>query len=530
MRKEFLEDILVEVKRHKGLYECAELQSVIALRRDTPNKNGRWYNIVTLIKMLHSGKSKPPEKQLEKSSFAILSTTITIDHLRKFLKRLVSENAFEIGGYRVHGPFMFRQREFMISENSKKIFGIDWAANVWRAAGTENFGLPDSRSLELESEDTPFDDAMDAIRYYTGVSLRDDSSLQNAIHAIAPLYYARISNVRLSGKALSIKIQFGLANARSLSIKYNTEGHDERSNYYKVLEARTVKPINSTTTIRLKHDAEKATVWLYHTKGYKVDSRSERRIPSIEDIEMQFSQDAPHLWEEQASVITKMIDRYSKKVVLPVTSTEYGVDSIDVDIIDAVRRLGGDYSKFIPEILKYLSLNTLLRRLARLRMLGYVTLEDPRKILVTSLGIDALNLPPSVLSAKVPHEISKRMAEIRLAFQNEEYDKVTNASTKLLEALLRNRLETRLKEGLRDSWSRLNLVEYERASLGVLKDACVRLKVLKKNSVSDHLISTILQLRIPVSHEKREIKSPADIASLTVRLMEAFLRDWYYLE
>jgi hypothetical protein len=529
-QKWFLEDILEQVKRHRDLYRYAELQSVIALRRDSPSKNGRWYNILTLIKMLHSSKLKPPKKQIEKNSFAIISTTITMNQLRKFLKRLTDENLFEIGGYQVHGPFTFHQREFIISERSRRVFDIDWAANVWRATGTENFGLPDSRSLELESEDIPFDDAVDAIRYYTGVSLRDDSSLQNAIHVIAPLYYARISNVRLSEKALSIKIQFGLADAKSLKVKFNTEGRDERSNYNKVIEARTVKPINGTTTIRLKHDAETTTVWLYHARGYKVDSCSERRIPSIEDIEEQISRDSPYLGEEQALVITKQIDRYSRKTAFPTASTEYGVDSVDVDILGAMKDLGGDYAKFIPEVVKYLSLSILLRRLARLRKLGYVTLEHPGKILLTSRGVDALNLPPSVLPAKIPHEIGERMAEIELAFRNEEYDKVINASTKLLEALLRDRLETRLKERLSGNWSKLKLMDYERASLGVLKDACIRLKVLKKNSVSDHLISTILQLRIPVSHEKREMKSPADIASLTVRLMEAFLRDWYYLE
>jgi hypothetical protein len=362
-----------------------------------------------------------------------------------------------------------------------------------------------------------------------GVSLRD-SSLQNAIYVVAPLYYARISSVKLSGKALTIKIHFGLADARSLRIGYNTEGRDERSNYYRVLEARSVKPKNDITTIHLKQDAETATAWLYHIKGYKTDFRSERRIPSTEDIERQLSQDNPYLGEEQALVITKMIDRHSRKTALHLTSTEYGVDSIDVDILDAVKNLGGDYTKFIPEVVKYLSLRTLLHRLGRLKTLGYVTLEHQAKILLTSLGVDALNLPPSVLSAKIPPEISKRMAEIEQAFQNEEYDKVINSSTKLLETLLRERLETRLGETLQDSWTKLKLVDYERASLGTLKDACNRLGVLKMNSIGDHLISTILQLRVPLSHEKREIKSPADIASMAVRLVESFLRNWYYLE
>ncbi len=57
--------------------------------------------------------------------------------------------------------------------------------------------------------------------------------------------------------------------------------------------------------------------------------------------------------------------------------------------------------------------------------------------------------------------MTKRISEIRAAFKEEDYDGVTNKSTKLLETLLRERLESKLSGSLRDVWPNLKLEPYE---------------------------------------------------------------------
>jgi hypothetical protein len=523
-QKRFLTDILDEIERHKHLYRLTEFRSVIAKKGD-----GKWYNFVTLIKMLESGNFRSWEKQLDKDNLVILSAVISIDNFRKVLERLVNDQILELDEYQVGGPFNFAPKNFLDSEQSKRSYDIDWAVNVWRMNGKENFGLPDSRSLELESDDLPFSDTNYAIRYYTGISVRNDSSLQNAIHIVAPLYYGRIERAELSGQALLVETSLKVSGSQDFRIKYNTEGPVERSTYYETLEGGTVGLNDDTTIVQLKKDAVIATAWLYHVGGFKIDSRAARKKQSIEDLEKRFSQENPYLSGEDHLVITDAIASASKTGIPDLVTTELGVDSIDVEILKAMKTQGGDYAKFIPEVLKYISLKMLISRLARLRILGFLTLQPPQKILLTSLGVDAINLPPGVLSAKVPPEVDRRMAEIRSAFKNEDYDEVTNRTTRLLEALLRERFESEFKGHLQDIWPNLKVGPYDRASLGVLKEACMNLKIFEKNSISDHLISTVLQLRVPMSHEKEEIKQPSNIAFLTVKLLEAFLRNWYYL-
>lgn len=531
-KKEILGDILEKITRHKNLYRSVEIKSVVARREDIPGREGKWHNFVTLIKMLDSSNLRPWKIHLEKDNFAILSAILSIDRFKEILERLTTDQVLEVDVYRAFGPFNFGQREFLGSEQSRKFYDIDWAVDVWRIDGKDNLGLPNTLNRELESEIVPFKYAGDAIKYHIGLTHEGYEKIRNSIHIVAPSYYARIEKVDLSGRQLFVKIYCNVAKPKDLRIRFNVEGCDERTNYYKILEAHTVQPDEDAMTIDLKQDAEIATIWLHHIKGHVVDYRRTRRKPSIETIEKQLSlySDNPQLSEEEADVLTKTINLRSEADMPALLTTEQGVDSIDVEILKAVKILGGDYAKCIPEVLKYLSINMLLSRLARLKTLGFITLQPPRKILLTPAGIDAVNLPPGVLSARIPPEIARRIAEIRIAFQNEDYDEVTNSSTRLLEAILRKRLEEKFSRNLQDVWPNLNLGDYNRASLGILKEACLKLKVFRKNSVTDHILSTLLKLRVPMSHEKEGGMSPPDIALLTLRLVETFARQWYYIE
>lgn len=530
MQKKFLRNILRELAKHKNLYKLVEFKSVVAKREDIPTRKEKWHNFITLFKLLYSGTPRPWKKQLERDDFAILSSVTTIDRFKAILKRLVNEEILEVDGYEAFGPFRFAQKAFLDSKASKRLYNIDWAVNFWSVAQKDNLGLPSDRSLELQSEVIPFEHATDAIRYHTGLTHGEYDHIKGAIHIVAPLYYGKIEEVDLTGQDLMVKIDCKLASIQDLEIKYNTEGLEKGAHYYSIFEADTVQPNQDTTMIRLKRDAEAVTLWLHHKKGYVIDSYKKRKTPSIETIERNLSSSTQYLYEEGASVITEIILSRAKANFSDLITTEQGVDSIDIEILKAVKTIGGDYADCISEVLKYLSLNMLLSRLARLRTLGFLTVRPPRKILLTSLGLDALNLPPGILSAKVPPEVGKRIAEIKLAFRNENYDEVTNKSTKLIEAILRKRLEEKFSGTFQDVWPNLNLEPYSRASLGTLKEACLRLKIFKKNGLADHMLSIILKLRVPMSHEKEVITSPPNVALLTVQLVEAFVREWYYLE
>ncbi len=521
-QKQILADILSEIEKHTEVYRYVECKSAIGKLCDE-----RWHNYCTIFKMLQSGTVQPWKKHFEKNNFVILSALITLDKFKPLIERFLLEQILDIDEYRIEDQCNFYPRYFYGSEQSKR-FNVEYAVNVWRINGKQNTALPES-SLELESNDIPFTDIMYAIGYYVGVSPRNESNFLHAVHIIAPLYYGRIKSAELCKQELTVETEMCTSNKDVFCIKYNTEGPIESSSYYETIEGETVTSIAEVTKIRLKKSAEIANVWLYHTKGFKVDYRVVRRSLSIEDVEEGFSQGNIYPSDEAYHLIRTTIDSASVNEISKITTTELSVDSIDIESLKAIKTYGGEYLKFFPEVLKFISLKMLLSRLSRLRLLGFLTIQLPKKVLLTSLGVDALNFPPSILSANVPSEVDRRLSEIKLALKEGNYDEVTNKSTKLLEALLRERLESKFRGTIEDVWPNLKLRPYNRASLGVLKEACVSLKIFEKNGISDHLISAILKLRVPMAHEKEEINYPSNIAFLTVRLVEAFLRNWYYL-
>jgi len=526
---QLLENVLEELARHKKIYKTAEIRATIAKREDIPSRKGKWHNCITLIKFLPGGRPSSWRTLLEKDNLLISSAVITIDKFKKILNRLVSEEVIEIDDHEAHGPFHFHQREFIDSVNASLLYNANYAVNLWRIEDKEKLGLPSASSLRLESEKIPFKGTSDAIRYHLDLTHEGYSRMKDSINIVTPLAYGKIGKVHLDGQELCVETTNQLASLQGVEIKFNTEALEEGKRYYSVLEAGTSKLSENVTKIRLKSEPGVATIWLHHKKGFVIDYRRIWRTPSIEAVERDLSKGGEYFSQEGVNVITQTIDHRSKEE-FSIATTEEGVDSIDVEILKAIKEIGGDYADFMPEVLKYLSLDLLLSRLARLRGLGFLALYPPRRILLTSPGVDALNLPPSVLSARIPAEFGRRIAEIKLAFRNGNFDEVTNKATKLLEAVLRRKLEEKFRGTIRNIWPNLKLGSYDRASLGTLKEACLKLKVLKRNGIVDHILSTLLKLRVPITHEKETHISEQDVALQTIRLIEVFVRQWYYLQ
>lgn len=525
---DWFKSIMDEFEKHRDIYSLAEIKCVFALISTPKEDDEHWHNFGTLITLLPSGDLKPWEKLVNRDNFVILSAVIDLDQFKKILEEMVRESILNVNGYPAVIQNIFTPMELIDSQKAEQSYNVEWSVNLWCTV-KDGYCLPPEGSLQLESDKIPFRYSGEAIQYHLNLTHESWDAIHNSVNILAPLSYAKIVEAELREKKLRIKIRCNYTRIQELSIKYITEGSDSRSSYFKFQEAKVIHPDSDLVCIDLSHSAAIVTVWLTHLKGFVIDSRKIWRIPSqsIETIENDLLKDSAHLTDEAAGIITDNIVLCSKEV-LSFATTDYLVDSLDVEVLKAVRTVGGDYDKFIPEVLKFLSLEILLSRLGRLRTIGFIDLKPPRKILLTSLGMDAVYLPPVVLSARVPLEVGNRLAEIRSAFRDGDYYEVSNKSTRILEAIIRERLEGKFQKDLEMVWGGLRTRDYDRATLGDLKNACLALKVIRKDDLSDHILSMMLKLRIPMSHEKDEVSTPQNIASITLRLVEAFIRVWYY--
>lgn len=85
-----------------------------------------------------------------------------------------------------------------------------------------------------------------------------------------------------------------------------------------------------------------------------------------------------------------------------------------------------------------------------------------------------------LLISRVPPDVAMRIAEIRVAFLDENFDKVINAANILFEHILRDALEGKFGEKLNEKWNSLGITRWNRATLGDLKTACTRLGIFSE--------------------------------------------------
>jgi hypothetical protein len=202
------------------------------------------------------------------------------------------------------------------------------------------------------------------------------------------------------------------------------------------------------------------------------------------------------------------------------------VDRVDIKILEVIRDVGGRFSSFVPETAEMLPVSELLRRLGRLHALGYVRMYKD-KALVTSEGLELLDLHPLSLRTNIPPQVASNMAKTKMNLSAGRYDAVIVNLSKTLESILKDTLEPVLAGLDEKKVKEINLKPYAKWTLGDLKGAASKLNFLDKTA--DNILNSIIQIRnrsIHASQKGLEL-DPETAALSMMSLSEAFVRYWY---
>ena len=524
------DEIVSSLKLHKKIYKSVLVHCVIAKREDLPDLKGKWHNYFMIAQLMNSFQEKSFKEHIQRDNFSLFQATISVDDLIQNLEGLVSFSKFKIGPFTLHERSIprFQHMEFFDSKRSQTIYGIDWATSVWRVE-SENLGIPGDHELELEREHKPFPDAREAIAYYFGLHDRYKlSELLSRYHILLPYYYAKIQNCILLENKLQVEIMPNISKLNDLVLKYNCPIEGKRA------LTGTIEVKTPSIKLAFETAPEVANVWLYQKEGYKVDYRSrvERTLNLKEIIEHLSKRGLTYVGDTIRKSLAKGIfvssELFRKVLTIEEETTETCVDSVDREILNAIKNEGRDYEKFIPAILLWLPAGDLMRRLGKLHALYYIYVGSDEKVALTPQGMDILLLPPSTLATNVPEDVARIIAEIKLAFLNGDFDGVVNTTTKMFEHILRTALEKKFGNQLMEKWQSLKEKPYDRAGLGVLKGACLKLKVFSRGSIPNRTLESFLKIRAPVSHKAVELIDSASTAKITLSLVEVFVRYWFY--
>jgi hypothetical protein len=525
--------IVKKLTKHKRTYKSAVFRGAVTRRNDIPEVRDKWLLYVGIIKLEENRPSFQFRQHIIRDNFLLFETTIKVSTLIESLEEFCREDKFNLGKLIIEFP---RERPILSynslydSERSKKEFNLEWATDVWQIDSRTGWGISGNQ-LELVSEDRPFRDLADAIQHYVGLSRAgysayNTSYFNNKITIMFPHYYARIKNCILSERALKVAIESKRSKLSDLTIKYNCSTSNGK------YLADTVPLKENSIMIEFPYSVESADVWLYHREGFTVDFRNNIfRILNSEEIVKYLSNPEGKYYPESildlsiAQTIRSYSEDFGRDLGL---TTEELIDTIDQEILKSIKIRGKSYKEFASPIIQWLPSDEFLKHLGKLHALNHLYITDENKIALTAEGIGLTLLPPSTLVPRVPRDVAMRIAEIRLAFLDGDFDKVINAANILFEYVLRNVLKDKFGEDLEKKWGSLEMKPLDRATLGDLKTACIKSGIFSENSVEAKLLEIFSQLRVPISHQRKKKIDLTSSAKMTLDLAEMFVRYWYY--
>jgi len=215
-------------------------------------------------------------------------------------------------------------------------------------------------------------------------------------------------------------------------------------------------------------------------------------------------------------------------------TSEYLVDQFDKEILKIVnesRGNRGDYLSLLPQFALFVTEKEAVERLARLRSLGFIT-ANASGVILTPTGMELASIPTLAPQAMLPGTFAAALAKARMEYDRRNFNGATDEVNKLLENVLRAKLEEKYGDSLDSEWSRLlfeGVVKrpYDQANLGILLPACRSLEIIKAGSIYDSILGVFLKLRAPEKHSTGiETDSEKDAKS-ALELAQIFTRYWF---
>jgi hypothetical protein len=194
-----LDEILKLFNSRKQSYDKLLVESALV------QENGIWKNFYTRLLPL-SKEEGINEKILNYGDFLILRSTNDVDDFPKIVSALITQGKLAFrGSPEIVFDGIFEQRGNLISsddEHSK----LGWPSNLFKYVLTSNFygRIPGQPLLKI---DKPlFPDGFTAIFNVLGIDLTTNNGWQNAVIISLPNYKAKINNITIGSKYLTIKV------------------------------------------------------------------------------------------------------------------------------------------------------------------------------------------------------------------------------------------------------------------------------------------------------------------------------------
>jgi len=193
--------IVMLLNQRREFYGPVIVKSALVKERET------WKNALTKIEILYKDQKSQLELSYNYGNFIISETSLNIDELISLVENLIMNRTLTIKNcptVQVEGEFSYSSFLDYLSSGDD-VFKLQWPADGFLFEASSNF-KPNLSSGRLVSVGAPlFPSSHEAVRIWTVVDVSRSSYYNGAIVILLPNYKAKIEEIRLSPKLLTVK-------------------------------------------------------------------------------------------------------------------------------------------------------------------------------------------------------------------------------------------------------------------------------------------------------------------------------------
>jgi len=217
---EVMNEIIDTLDQRKAFYGSIRIKTALCKDKDV------WKNLVTRIELMHKNEQEPSDRRIEYPNLLISDFTDNVKSLTSLTSNLVTRGILAVKGcpaVQIEGN-MRKEEYFIDLRSNDDVFKFEWPANCYFFYAKDSFkGYPPSGSF-VTVDQPLFPDSYLAIRTIVGLDLSRYHQFQGSIIFLLPKYEARIQEVKMSAKEISMKISAKEATVNDVIGKLYYEG------------------------------------------------------------------------------------------------------------------------------------------------------------------------------------------------------------------------------------------------------------------------------------------------------------------
>ncbi len=524
-------------QERKDMYKSAKITCLMKY------EEREFKNLKTIIILTSDEAQNKFDKIVEVGNIIGLRGSIDSNDILKIIEKIGAGESIQFGEHIIEMPKGFGKGIIYNSEEMLEQIYVPYPSRLYNTSGSGD--MMDKilqqyyNHYKSEGYESIYEALSDKLKFKV-----QGASASNWLGIYLPNYQTRILNAEIYSKRIVVDVATNLPKKRlKFAVVYQPKnsplGYDSNRLNTDVEIPRTI--------IDLHEAVYQAQLYLWDEvdKRFALDQRNligdkfsyliNTLISSNHEYGIiPFHPENRHI----SKLLSEKINEFKSALTISSSTSEKCVDSLDYELLSAIKHYGGEYDKFLLELIKCYSSDDIQQSLVKLGTFNHIRVSLD-KVTLTVTGIEILSLPPIAFQAILPSLIANKIGHLKSELYSSNWDGVINEGNRILEHILKVKLELEVRKKFNmdiEEWWKTNMKgkkSFNKVSLGDLREPLIKeFHTFERNHFLDRIIDAFLTITGTQKHSNaldsdKNQTSIENAAIIADHLVEIFVRYWY---